>query len=110
MDMVRAPQLILAAAALAALSACATPEASGPGLAAADPGAPTENASIYGLYLAGQAALDSGDTRSASELFGKAGMVGTPSILYCDQAGAVQLAPGVPADIKSFLTKAGECR
>lgn len=45
-----------------------------------------------------------------SALFGKAGMVGTPSILYCDQAGAVQLAPGVPADIKSFLTKAGECR
>ncbi len=69
--MVRASHLALAAAALLALSACATSGPSGPALV---PSASVTDAdaSVYGLYLAAQAALDSGDSRSAAELFGKA--------------------------------------
>ena len=71
--MVRASHLLLAAAALAALSACATPGVGGRGAVttlAAAPG--SQDASVYGLYLAGQAALDAGDTQGATELFGRA--------------------------------------
>ena len=71
--MVRASHLLLAAAALAALSACATPGVGGRGAVttlAAGPG--SQDASVYGLYLAGQAALDAGDTQGATELFGRA--------------------------------------
>ncbi len=71
--MVRAAQLAIAAAVLAALSACATPGPDGPvsgGTASARPS--DADASIYGLYLAGQAALDSGDSHAAADLFGKA--------------------------------------
>ena len=73
--MVRASSLVLAAAALAALSACATPEGGArPAQTAQAAGAPGPSAdtSVYGLYLAGHAALDAGDSRSAAELFGRA--------------------------------------
>ena len=70
--MVRVSHLLLAAAALAALSACATPEVSGRGAVTSVAGPGSPDASVYGLYLAGQAALDSGDTRGATELFGRA--------------------------------------
>ena len=71
--MVRASHLAIAAAALAALTACATPGPPGPTTAAATSAGTTDaDASIYGLFLAGQAALDSGDSRSATDLFGKA--------------------------------------
>ena len=71
--MVRASHLLLAAAALAALSACATPEAGGRGaVTTLTAGAGSQDASVYGLYLAGQAALDAGDTQGATELFGRA--------------------------------------
>ena len=76
--MVSASRLVLAAAALAALSACATPPgdahlAAAPQAGAVDNlGGVTSDTSIYGLYLAGHAALDAGDSRAADELFGRA--------------------------------------
>jgi len=75
--MVRAFHLVIAAVSLAALSACATPAppgapGSGPVAAVASANAEDPDASVYGLYLAGQAALDSGDSRAATELFGDA--------------------------------------
>lgn len=45
-----------------------------------------------------------------STLFGKAGFNGTPVILYCNKAGAVQANPGVPSDLNKFLSSTGECR
>ena len=104
--MVRASQLILAAAALAALSACATPQAPGRAVAAGGAtGAP--DASVYGLYLAGQAALDSGDTRGATDLFGRAAeklpnagylkdRVFTAALMAGDIPRAASLAPSGP--------------
>jgi len=78
--MVRASHLALAATALLALSACASTGAAPPATtASADPANP--DASVYGLYLAGQAALDSGDSRAAADLFGKASAK-TPDAAY----------------------------
>ena len=104
--MVRASHLILAVAALAALSACATPEAPvRPVAASGGGGAP--DASVYGLYLAGQAALDSGDTRGATDLFGRAAAklpdagylkdrVFTAALMAGDIPRAASLAPNGP--------------
>ena len=108
--MVRLPPLVLAAAAIAALSACATPEAPGRGAATTlveghGPG----DASVYGLYLAGQAALDAGDTRSAADLFGRASertpdagylksRVFTAALLSGDVVRAAAIAPVDPVD------------
>ena len=78
MDMVGASHLVLAAAALAALSACATPQGdahlAGASRAAdvANVGGAPADTSVYGLYLAGHAALDAGDSHAAAELFGRA--------------------------------------
>ncbi len=64
-------RLLLSSAALMALCACAT---ASPSLhASAPPVAPAnDHASVYGLYLAGEAALASGDSQSAAALFGRA--------------------------------------
>lgn len=79
-----APFRVLAAAstvaALAGLSACASTEApSVGGLRPTLAGAPTEvmapgpgGTSAYGLYLAGEAAIDGGSSRDAAAYFGKA--------------------------------------
>ena len=106
--MVRASHLLLAAVALAALSACATAEGPRPGRAAgANAGAVSQDASVYGLYLAGQAALDSGDTQGATELFGRAAekapeagylkdRVFTAALMAGDIPRAASLAPTGP--------------
>ena len=78
--MVRASHLALAATALLALSACATTETTSPP-PAASVDAVSPDASVYGLYLAGQAALDAGDIHSAADLFGRASAK-TPDATY----------------------------
>ena len=66
-------RFILVPAALLALSACATPT---PGRPAGDQAsnAPADDgpSSVYGLYLAGQVALDGADNRTAVDLFDRA--------------------------------------
>jgi tetratricopeptide (TPR) repeat protein len=67
-------RLALASAALLALGACATTtpgQAPGP-VAAAPLAADDDKASVYGLYLAGQTALFSGDNQTAEQFFDKA--------------------------------------
>ncbi len=64
-------RVLLSTAALMALCACATPRAS-PQASATPAALPNEHSSVYGLYLAGEAALASGDSQSASALFGRA--------------------------------------
>ena len=106
--MIRASRLLLAAAALAALSACATtPDAVAPKPGASlDVGAPTSDASVYGLYLAGQAAMFAGDSHSAADLFGRASQktpdagflkdrVFTAALMSGDVAKAAALAPSL---------------
>jgi tetratricopeptide (TPR) repeat protein len=66
---------LLISAALAALSACATaPPSSGSSSTkvAAAPPASDDHASVYGLYLAGQVAMDADDSRSATDFFSRA--------------------------------------
>jgi Flp pilus assembly protein TadD len=70
--MVRASHFALTLAAAALLSACASTEPAAPAAATVSVVPTSGDASVYGLYLAGQAALDSGDSRAATELFGKA--------------------------------------
>ena len=107
--MVRASHLAIAVAALAALSACATPPTGGPGsTTTASAGPPDADASIYGLYLAGQAALDSGDSRSAAELFGKAADK-QPNALYLkDRVLTAALMAGDVQRAASLATSASD--
>jgi len=108
--MVRAPHLALAAAALVALSACATSQTGGQApVASAAVRPPDADSSLYGLYLAGQAALDAGDSRSAAELFGRAAdkqpdalylkdRVLSAALMAGDIARAASLAPSTSDD------------
>ena len=90
------PSLLSAPAALAltlALSACATtPSLRGPERAAAD--APSDDASVYGLYLAGQAALDDGSTRVAASYLGEAARRAPDARELKSQAFAAALLSG----------------
>ena len=74
----------------------------------ADAGAAPPDTSVYGLYLAGQAAMDSGDSRAAAELFGRASQktpdagylrdrVFTTALMSGDVAKAAALAPQLDA-------------
>jgi tetratricopeptide (TPR) repeat protein len=70
-------RLALASTALLALAACATAPEPAPGAkTAAAPSAPAAaddgKASVYGLFLAGETALDSGDSQSAALFFDRA--------------------------------------
>jgi tetratricopeptide (TPR) repeat protein len=97
--------IVLASTALLALAACATePQAiAGPAAAATSAGA--DKASVYGLYLAGQAALDTGDSQTAAQFFNRAKEASpqagflkerafTSALLAGDITGAAGLAPG----------------
>jgi Flp pilus assembly protein TadD len=112
MGMIRASRLVLAAAALAVLPACATmPDAARPlGQAQVqanpDIGGATGETSVYGLYLAGHAALDAGDSRAAAELFGRASQknpdavylkdpVFTAALMSGDVTRAAEIAPSL---------------
>ena len=65
-------RFILVPAALLALSACATPGPGTPGGREVASAPADEPSSVYGLYLAGQVALDAADNQRAAELFGRA--------------------------------------
>lgn len=102
----------LASAALSALAACATAPPAGGDVSAASATPPavyasggTDKASLYGLYLAGHAALDSGDSQAAADYFARAknaapdaGFVKerafTSALLAGDVPRAAALAPG----------------
>ncbi len=89
--------------ALLALAACATSAPSKPGAAAsAAPAGP--RGGTYGLYLAGQAALDSGDSKTAADYFAQARAADptadfiterafTAALLAGDVSGAAAMAP-----------------
>jgi tetratricopeptide (TPR) repeat protein len=92
-------RLAFVSAALIALTACAT---GGPGSEAA---AAREDASLYGLYLAGHGALDAGDSKAAAAYFSQAQaaapaatflrqQVFTAALLSGDIAKAAANAPG----------------
>ncbi len=98
---------VLTSAALIALSACATtpspPGASAPRAAAAP--TPPDSGTAYGYYLAGQAAMEAGDSQAAADYFAKARTanpdadflkedVFTASILAGDVTRAAETAPG----------------
>ena len=96
-------RIILVPAALMALSACATPGPGGPGQVASV--AADEPSSVYGLYLAGQVALDASDNQRAADLFGRAEASGvdgaflkekvfTSALLAGDLERAAAAAPG----------------
>ena len=107
--MVRASHLVIAVAALALLTACATP---GPGgtapLATASVSPADADASIYGLYLAGQAALDSGDTRAATALFGKAAEKQPDALYLKDRVLTAALMAGDVQRAASLAPSAGD--
>ncbi len=86
---------------LLALAACATSAPPSPGPVAVAPGAARTN---YGLYLAGQAAQDSGDAHAAAEFFAQAqaadpaeGFIKerafTAALMAGDVSGAAAMAP-----------------
>ena len=71
--MTRTLKVLLTSVALAALSACATTTPAPPKpTAAALPPVVSDRSSVYGLYLAGQTALASGDSPTAAALFARA--------------------------------------
>jgi tetratricopeptide (TPR) repeat protein len=100
-------RLVLASAALVTLAGCATAPA-GTGSTAAGTAvasAPSDKASILGLYLAGHAALDAGDSQAAAEYFAKAKSAEpeasflkerafTSALLAGDVTAAAAMAPG----------------
>jgi len=102
--MPRSFQLLLTSAALTALCACATPASRPPAAAAlAPPG--TDRTTVYGLYLAGQTALASGDSPAAAALFTRAQAAKPDAIFIKDRlfisalmSGDVPKAAALAAD------------
>ncbi|MEI9965892.1 MAG: hypothetical protein WDM92_15925 [Caulobacteraceae bacterium] len=108
--MVKPLRLLLMSAAVCALAACATAPSPPAGpvasrIAAASAAPDGDSASVYGLYLAGQAALDAGDTAGAAAYFARAGAadpsagfikerVFTAALLAGDVPKAAEEAPG----------------
>jgi tetratricopeptide (TPR) repeat protein len=98
--------LVVASTALLALAACVSePQAVAGPAASASTSAGTDKASVYGLYLAGQAALDTGDSQTAAQFFNRAKEASpqagflkerafTAALLSGDITGAAGLAPG----------------
>jgi tetratricopeptide (TPR) repeat protein len=99
----------LAALSAAMLSACATtplPPSLRPMQAAAAPNQDAGDASVYGLYLAGEAAIDRGSSRDAAFYFAKASAEDPSSESIRDRAftsalvaGEVDSAARIAADI-----------
>ena len=86
----------LASAALLTLGACATtpPQAGGQASASAALAADNDKASVYGLYLAGQAAFDSGDSQTASQFFDRAKTANPQAGFLKDRAFTAALLAG----------------
>ena len=63
---------VAVSALLMALAACATAPPSASVRTAAGGSSPSDDSSPFGLYLAGQAALDAGDTQAAADFFDRA--------------------------------------
>jgi tetratricopeptide (TPR) repeat protein len=107
--MVRVSQLVLAAVSLALLAACATPGPSGSApLATASITPGDSDASIYGLYLAGQAALDSGDSRAATALFARAADKQPDALYLKDRVLTAALMSGDVQRAASLAPSAGD--
>ena len=98
-------RFILASAALLALSACATPGPGRPGRSEASSVPAEEPSSVYGLYLAGQVAMDGAQNQTAADLFGRAQTISvdgaflkeklfTSALLAGDLDRAAAAAPG----------------
>jgi tetratricopeptide (TPR) repeat protein len=96
-----APRLVLALLAAASLAACvttpvATPAPAATADAAVPPAAPPDDASSFGLYLAGHAAADQGRLTVASSYLGRAAQAeGEPMYLKVQAFGAALRAGDV---------------
>lgn len=88
--MASSPRFLLLAASALALSACAsvpkTTEVVGP--------APGERGSVYGLFLAGQAAIADGDSRAAADYFARARVADPSEVAIRDRAFTAALLAG----------------
>ncbi len=92
-------RLLVAGASLAALAACATGSTPPPALAlrASDVvtvEAPQDNASVFGLYLAGEAALDDGASRDAAFYLSRASAKSPDAEFIKERAFAAALVAG----------------
>ena len=111
-----APWRILAVpAALLALSACASAPtqeetaSAAPADASALPGV-SGDSSAYGLYLAGQAALDAGETGAATEFFNRAAAADPKAVFLKDRVFMAALMSGDVARAAQMAPAAGTGR
>jgi tetratricopeptide (TPR) repeat protein len=120
--MMRSLTILMLAAALGALSACATDQAAAPATSPAGPDtaerapviSPDPDASAYGLFLAGETARDEGHLAAAAAYLARAAAAeGGPTYLRADAftaalqagdvAGAAQLAAATPSGADTQL-------
>lgn len=87
-------RIILVSAALLALSACATSTPGGPGRSQAASLPADEPSSVYGLYLAGQVAMDASDNQKAADLFGRARAISVDAAFLKEKAFTAALLAG----------------
>jgi tetratricopeptide (TPR) repeat protein len=92
-------RVLAAAAATAALAACASPPVPPPTVAlraadAAPADAPQDSASVYGLYLAGEAALDDGASQDAAAYLSRASAKSPDADFIKERAFAAALVAG----------------
>ena len=87
---------LAAASAIASLAAACATAPSPPALRAEDAGPPgaVTDASVYGLYLAGEAALDQGENHDAAFYLGRASAAAPDSRFIQDRAFAAALIAG----------------
>ena len=97
-------RIILVPAALLALSACATPTPGGPGRSQAASLPANEPSSVYGLYLAGQVALDASDNQRAADLFGRARAISVDGAFLKEKTFTAALLAG---DLERAATAGG---
>jgi Flp pilus assembly protein TadD len=90
-------RLLVAAASVASLAACATPPPPAVALRGSDVvtvEAPHDNASVYGLYLAGEAALDDGASHDAAFYLSRASAKSPDAEFIKERAFAAALVAG----------------